>query len=110
MRRWPTTASISSLVELTRPQAIRIGEDSVELEVLQVDTFGNVQLSCDASLASELRLSAGRLVAVRLDAPGARIVRAPVGETFGDVAPGEGLLLIDSDGYLSLSINRGDAG
>jgi S-adenosylmethionine hydrolase len=38
------------------------------------------------------------------------VAEISVGETFGDVDPGEPVLYPDSSGSLALAVNRGDAG
>ena len=96
----------ATLVELARPVVRARGDGSVELEVLQVDGFGNVQLSGDAATVAQLELHRGDPVEL---AAGARAVRASFGATFGDVGAGEAVLLLDSDAALALSVNRGRA-
>jgi S-adenosylmethionine hydrolase len=79
----------------------------VDGEVLGVDRFGNVQLSVRpddlrvAGLEGQPRLE----VAAR---GGATDVRRA--NTFGDVAPGEFALIINSSGWLAVVVNRGSAG
>lgn len=98
--------SPESLVELERPRYRRLEDGSVELEAVQVDSFGNVQLSGDSALVGELGLQPGRAVVLE---GGAGEVRVVFGETFSDVGRGEALVLIDSDGCLAISVNGGDA-
>jgi S-adenosylmethionine hydrolase len=103
--------SPDTLVELSRPRAVRIGKRSMALEVLQVDWFGNLQLSGDLSTAEDLGLRFGIVVEVRIDStPGpVSAVHAPFCERFGDVPEGSPLVLIDSDGCVAVSVNGGDA-
>ncbi|HUZ20714.1 MAG TPA: SAM-dependent chlorinase/fluorinase [Acidimicrobiales bacterium] len=96
----------ATLVGLTRPLERPLGDGSVELEVLQVDGFGNVQLSGDATTVARLGLRRGDPVELLA---GARSVGASFGATFGDVGAGEAVLLLDSDTALALSVNRGRA-
>jgi S-adenosylmethionine hydrolase len=97
----------ASLVRLDRP-IVRVRSDSeADVEVLQVDDFGNVQLSGDAGTAAALGLAAGD--ALQLSTRGAAPVEATYSTTFADVAEGEVAVLIDSDGCLAVSVNRGRA-
>jgi S-adenosylmethionine hydrolase len=98
-----------SLVELPRPGALRLDDRSVEIEVLQVDTFGNLQLSGDLATAADVGLRRGSRVEVRLEPTSAPPVRSIFCEKFGDVPAGAPLVLIDSDGCLSVAVNGGDA-
>ena len=75
---------------------------AAKLEILQIDGFGNVQLSGDRLVAEKLGWRKGDLLEL---VPGGAV--AAYASTFGDVAPGEALVLIDSDGCLSVSVNRG---
>lgn len=102
-----TAIDAGALVRLARPVA-RTREDGVaELEVLQVDGFGNVQTSGSGATVAGLELRVGDSVV--LSARGARDAEATYGETFADVAPGRAVVLIDSDGCLALSVNCGRA-
>lgn len=69
-----------------------------EGDVLQVDGFGNVQLA--GSMPAP-----GRVVVRHGD----RSLPAIVGGTFTDVAVGDGVVLVDSDGCVAVSINQGRA-
>lgn len=79
----------------------------VDGEVLQVDRFGNVQLSIrpadldGAGLGDRERLellARGAITSVRRAA------------TFGEVAPGEFALIVNSSGWVAVVVNRGSAG
>jgi S-adenosylmethionine hydrolase len=79
----------------------------VDGEVLGVDRFGNVQLSARpddlhlAGLGDRPRLeilARGSSTSVRRAA------------TFGEVAPGEFALIVNSSGWLAVVVNRGNAG
>lgn len=95
-----------TLVRLERPVVRHQPDGSLEAEVLQVDGFGNVQLSADASDAGELRLRVGeRLVVER----GSNEVTARYGSAYADVEVGEVVVLIDSDAQLAYSVNGGRA-
>ncbi len=98
---------VANLVRLERP-ITRILEDSTaELEVLHVDTFGNVQLSGTAETAVSLGLNVGDRLS--LHSPRKDGVTATYGSTYGDVPPGRPLVLVDSDGYLAVAVNLGRA-
>lgn len=85
-----------------------VHDDHLHAEVLQIDRFGNLQLNCNAAQLEELGLEIqGAMLEVRLE--GHRL-RVPLGRTFADVAPGSYVLVEDSYRYLSLAINKGDAG
>jgi S-adenosylmethionine hydrolase len=77
----------------------------VDGEVLRVDRFGNVTLSARPRHLEEAGLVGPRLeIVVRGEATPLR--RAT---TFGDVAPGEFALVVDSSGWLAAVVNRGSA-
>jgi S-adenosylmethionine hydrolase len=90
-----------ALVALDRP-ASRLDGDGAHLEILQVDGFGNVQLGGDRLVAEELGWKHGDMLEL---SPGGAV--ATYCSTFGDVGAGEALVLLDSDGCLSVSLNRG---
>jgi hypothetical protein len=108
-----------SLVRLRRPVTRIRSETEADLEVLHVDRFGNVQLSGDAATAATLGLRAGDRLELtpgsRPGGDGAELPApaAPVGATyaatFSDVGEGTAAVLLDSDGCLALSVNRGRA-
>jgi S-adenosylmethionine hydrolase len=96
----------AGLVRLRRPFASCRGDGSLEADVVQVDGFGNVQLSAGASSVTELGLRRGdRLVL----AAGGKQVGVTFASTFSDVAAGDPVLLVDSDGQLAYSVNGGRA-
>ncbi len=102
-----TEVDPATLVRLERPVA-RVRADGVaEVEVLQVDGFGNVQTSGDRGTVAELGLRAGTRVVIGVEVAGG--VSATYGATFADVGLGQAVLLIDSDGCLALSVNGGRA-
>ena len=93
----------AALVSLERP-VCDVHEGTARLEILQVDGFGNVQLSGDVSVADALGWQVGDELRIGPAGPAATYCR-----TFGDVSPGEVIVLVDSDGCLALSVNRGRA-
>lgn len=92
------------LVRLERPAPRALASGRLELRVLQVDGFGNVQFACDAEQARML----GEAVWLT-PAAGGEELAVPFRRTFADVPPGSPLLLLDSDGCLALSVNQGRA-
>jgi len=92
----------ASLVRLPAPLVV-VGDGVVEAEVLTVDRFGNVQLAAQVAALDAAGLARGDVVSV-----GAEAV-VTYAETFGAVAPGALLLLVDSAGYAALAVNRGSA-
>lgn len=95
----------TSLSRLDRPYT-NVGEATAEMEVVQVDGFGNIQLSGDRATATALGLADGEQVDV---VAGTARVAACFGDTFGDVPVGHCVVLVDSDGMLALSVNQGRA-
>jgi hypothetical protein len=98
----PVTAAGSridpaGLVRLPEPM-VSLGEGYLEAEVLTVDRFGNVQLAASGPALDGLgeQLVAGGMRAVR-------------GGTFGDAAPGDLVVFVDSAGRVALAINGGRA-
>jgi S-adenosylmethionine hydrolase len=90
-----------SLVTIDRPLC-RVEGDIARLEILQVDGFGNVQLSGDQRVVDALGWEPGDLLEL---VPGGAV--AAYAGTFADVGAGQALVLLDSDGHLAWSINRG---
>ncbi|MDH4111926.1 MAG: SAM-dependent chlorinase/fluorinase [Actinomycetota bacterium] len=85
------------VVEMPGPM---VAPGAVGTRVIEVDAFGNVQLSArpidleSAGIGAPLTVS-GRTV--------------PLVGIFADVAPGELAVIVDSQGYLALVVNRGSA-
>jgi len=78
----------------------------VDGEVLRVDRFGNVQLSARPGHLDEAGLGTEPRLAINVRGEPTTIRRA---RTFGDVAPGEFALIVDSGGWLAAVVNRGSA-
>jgi S-adenosylmethionine hydrolase len=95
-----------ALVPLEIPVAW-VHDDHLHAEVLQVDRFGNLQLNMGRAVLEKAGLERGRHLEVRLE--GHRLT-VPFGSTFADVQDGEFVLVEDSYEYMSLAINKGDAG
>lgn len=96
-----------TLVRLERPIVRVRGGRETDLEVLQVDRFGNVQLSGDSRTVTALGLRTGDRVEVSTTRSSP--VPATYVTTFSDVSQGTAAVLIDSDGCLALSVNCGRA-
>lgn len=94
----------ASIVALDRPAPLVRADGGIELLVVQVDGFGNVQFGADGRLLADL---SGGVLSRPGEADSS--LRVAVGKTFADVAAGEALLLSDSDECLALSVNRGRA-
>ena len=99
---------IDSLLELQPPVLRQIDAHSLQVEVIGVDVFGNVQTSATLESIEALGMAVGMSLKMASHAPS---VRAPYLDSFGAIEPGEALFLIDSDGYLSFCRNteRADA-
>lgn len=99
-----------SLVTLDWPAAsVRYGE--VELNVIYVDTFGNVKLS---GLASDLSdalgtVTRGEELIVEVTSPKHKSHTLRWANTFGEVDAGEALIYEDSYGRLCIAVNQGNA-
>lgn len=96
----------AGLVRLARPTAL-VDAGTATLEILQVDTFGNVQLSGGETIIEALGLHVGDPVQVQ--AGGLAPLEALYGETFASVARGRTVVLVDSDGCIAVSVNGGRA-
>lgn len=96
---------VDELVSLEIPEAW-VHDDHVHAEVLQLDRFGNLQLNVSPTHLEQIGLSRGKTLEIRIE--GHR-VQAPFAITFADVEPGELVVVEDSYGWLSLSVNNGDA-
>jgi S-adenosylmethionine hydrolase len=95
----------ASLARLERPVPRAIDEGGAEVRVVQVDGFGNVQFGAGPDALARLGGAGG---IAELAANGGS-VPVTIGMTFGDVAIGEPVLLVDSDECLALSVNHGRA-
>jgi len=85
--------------------AVAVAAGVLDAEVIGVDGFGNVQLAATAADLAAADLTAGRVV-VHI---GSASWQAALGETFGAVAPGELVVLVDSAGHVALAVNGGAA-
>ena len=97
--------SPEGLVQLPMP-VCAVEPGRLEAEVLTVDHFGNVALAAGRDALQASGLGPGETVALRW-ADGA--VRALLAGTFGDVPPGEFVVLVDSAGRVALACHGGSA-
>jgi S-adenosylmethionine hydrolase len=80
--------------------------DAVIAHVLSVDRFGNLELDAGRDELVALGVAVGGRVCI---AAGSHHLEIFVGETFGDVDPGELVLYLDPQWRLAVAVNRGDA-
>ena len=123
---------VADLVRLPVP-AVHVEAGSLQAEVLTVDTFGNVQLAADAADLAAAGLAPAAPDATGPGATGTDSARsgatgpgatgpgavkvlagggthpARMGRTFGDVATGELVVIVDSEDLVGIAVNRGDA-
>jgi len=85
----------------------RHDDDALGVDVLYVDSFGNVRLSARPSDLSQLTDDPGWFELH--PGGGAASQRVALARTFGEVAEGELLLYEDSNGLLAIGLNQGDA-
>lgn len=74
--------------------------DAVIAEVVDIDRFGSVRLSVPADDVMRLGMP-GKRIEVSF---GHLFIEAPFGRTFSDVGEGEPVVLVDSSGWLTLSV------
>jgi S-adenosylmethionine hydrolase len=95
--------TVGDLVTLDVPEATREG-DAVRGEVLRIDRFGNAVTNISRAL---LDGGSGRGAAIEVRAGSATLLG--LHRTYADVARGEPLTLFESNGYLAIAVNEGDA-
>jgi len=74
-------------------------------EVLEADRFGSLRFNVPADRMEELGLR-GKALEIAL---GHNSLVVPLGRAYADVAEGEAVALVDSSGWLTLAVNKGDA-
>ena len=92
---------VKTLVRVEFPGA-RIEPGYVHCKVIGVDRFGNIQLSGRPSDLEEAGIES-ESVEVRVAGRGYRMPRR---RTFAEVAKGEGVVVVDASGYLTVAINH----
>lgn len=95
----------ADLVPLSIP-APRLHDDHYHVMVLHVDRFGNLQLNVSPKELTDLGLTVGSLLEVRVEGH-----RSLIGyeETYSAVVPGQLVVTEDSYGLIALAVNRGNA-
>jgi S-adenosylmethionine hydrolase len=96
---------VGDLVPFQLP-APRLHNGHYHAVVQHVDHFGSLELNVSPAQAAELGLTVGALVEVGVE--GHRCL-ARFGDTFASVAPGDLVVVEDSRGLLSVSVNQGSA-
>lgn len=94
----------STLVESPFDEC-RLDGSYVYGEVLESDRFGSLRINVPVERVDELGLRAERLE-VGL---GHNTLAVPFARTFSDVGEGEPVVMADSSGWLTLSVNQGSA-
>lgn len=79
---------------------------TIEGEVLYVDDFGNVVLNIEEELLRVAEISYDAFLRVVLDSTTLKLKLLP---SYGYAKEGEPLLLINSEGFLELAVNKGNA-
>lgn len=93
-------------LEEVRLPGVRTEEGHVHCKAFGVDRFGNVQLSARPGDLEEAGLSGGDRIQVRVEGRGHDL---PLRRTYGEVPVGEGVVIVDSAGFLTVAVNRGSA-
>ena len=89
--------------EYARP---RVRNGLIECEVIYVDDFGNAALNVDRELLEKLGINYGDEADVLIASRKLHLKLLP---SYGYVDEGEPLLVINSEGFLEISVNRGSA-
>jgi S-adenosylmethionine hydrolase len=97
--------SFMSLEAVTVPPA-QVVPGELRATVIGVDTFGNVELNATEDDELAAGLTGSEWLSVRV---GEKRLSLPRRVTFADVEPGQAAVLLDSSGWLTIVVNRGDA-
>jgi S-adenosylmethionine hydrolase len=97
--------SFSSLLAVAVPAA-RTKAGELRAVVSGVDRFGNVELFAREDDERDAGLTGSETVTVHV---GERTWSLPRRRTFADVSPGEAATMLDSSGWLTIVVNRGNA-
>lgn len=95
----------ASLEVVAVPEA-ETGEGVLRCRVLSLDRFGNVELAATGADLGSAGLDRAPVVALEA---GDRTVHLPRAAAYSDVLDGAALLVVDSSGWLTISVNRGSA-
>ena len=96
---------LTSYTRLNIPQAVFDGTGIRGLVVALDGPYGNLVTNIDRDTFERLGFQLGAMVRVTI---GATELSVPFRRTFGEVAPGQSLLFIDSRGLVSLAVNQGN--
>ena len=83
-----------------------VEEGKIKGKVILVDDFGNAVTNIEASMLNRIGVKVGSRITVTVGSLKAEI---PFFETYADIGVGEPLILIGSNGFLELSVNRRNA-
>ncbi|MEO7804639.1 MAG: SAM-dependent chlorinase/fluorinase, partial [Actinomycetota bacterium] len=97
--------AVDSIVGLTIAEPRR-HDDHFHSTVLHVDRFGNLQLNLSSDQMSDIGLSVGSMIEVRIEGHRGLVT---YGEAFGSVPQGELVVAKDSYGLMAVSVNHGSA-
>lgn len=86
-------------------ESCRQDGDEVLAEVIEFDRFGSLRFNVPGEQLQSLGLKVDTLEIT----VGHNTLTVPRRSTFADVAPGEPVALVDSSGWLTLALNKGDA-
>lgn len=95
---------VSEYVKLKRPEAVKEG-DALKGTLIYIDRFGNIYTSINEKLIKDIA-NYGDLLCVSV---AGKSYKARFLQSYGYAEPGEVLLLINSEGFLEIAINRGSA-
>lgn len=95
----------ATLVRLPTPR-IETGNGNLTAEIVDVDTYGNVQLATRLDHLERAGLSEASEVKVTTKGVVTRALRT---KSYGEVPPGTLVLYVDSAGALELAVNEGSA-
>lgn len=95
-----------SITPLLIPLAEPAGNGAVRGSVLWVDTFGNIQFNVAPEDLGALSLEEGDDVLVSYNMEEFRVMW---GSTYGDVAEGEAIIHVDSQGQMAIAVRGGRA-
>jgi S-adenosylmethionine hydrolase len=97
--------ALQTYVRLEAPR-VRIGPAGIEGTIVALDgPYGNLVTNVSGDAFRQLGYRDGDSVRVTV---GSKALSVPFRRTFGEVAPGQALLFIDSRGLVSLAINQGN--
>lgn len=97
--------AVERMVGLSFPEPRR-HDDHFHSTVLHVDRFGNLQLNLSPEQMSDIGLSVGSMIEVRIEGHRGLVT---YGEAFGSVSQGELVVAKDSYGLMAVSVNHGSA-